>query len=74
MSEETEGIVTKELFQEFSRLEAPSLGALSKLNHSLLNPQIRAQSGAVPGTSHNSYTEDQEAKGDHSQKDPCPEV
>ena len=74
VSEEIEGIVTKKLFQEFSRLETRSLGALSQLNHSFLNLQIRAQSGVVPGTSQNSNTEDQELKGDHSQQDPCPEV
>ena len=41
VSEEIEGRVTKNLSQEFSRTESRILGALSKLNEFLLNPQLR---------------------------------
>ena len=47
-SEKMEGRVTKKLFQEFSRTESRILGALSKLDDSLLNPQVRTLSGTVP--------------------------
>ena len=40
----------------------------------LLNPQVRAQSGTVPGTSPYSNTENQEPSTDRSQDDPRPEV
>ena len=41
VSEEIEGRVTKRLSQEFSRTESRILGALSKLDEFLLNPQVR---------------------------------
>ena len=41
ISKEIEGRVTKKLFQEFSRTESRFLGALSKLDEFLLNPQVR---------------------------------
>ena len=41
VSEDIEGRVTKKLSQEFSRTESSILGALSKLDEFLLNPQIR---------------------------------
>ena len=50
------------------------LGALSKWNEFLLNLQVPAQSGTVPGTSWNSSTENQEPKLDRSQNDPRPEL
>ena len=49
-SEEIEGRVTKKLSQEFSRAESRILGALSKLDEFLLNPQITTHSETVPGT------------------------
>ena len=49
VSEEIEGRVTRKLSQEFSRTESRILGALSKLDRFLLNPQIRTHSGTVPG-------------------------
>ena len=57
MSEEIEGRVTKKLFQEFSGTESQLLGALSNLKGFFPNPQVRAQSGTVLGTSWNSNTE-----------------
>ena len=50
VSEEIEGRVTKKLSQELSRTDSRVLGALSKLDESFLNPQIRTFSGTVPGT------------------------
>ena len=40
VSEEIEGRVTKKLSKEFSRTENCVLGALSRLDEFLLNPQI----------------------------------
>ena len=72
--EEIAGRVTKKLSQEFSRTESRILGALSKLDEFLLNPQIRTHSGTVPGTYRNTNVENQEPNEDHSQDDPHPEV
>ena len=69
-----EGRVTKKLSKEFSRTESRILGALSKLDDILLNPQVRTCSVAVPGTSRNSGSENREPTGDRSQSDPCPEA
>ena len=41
VSEEIEGRVTKKLSKEFNRTESRILGALSKLDEFLLNPQVR---------------------------------
>ena len=60
VSEEIEGRVTKKLSKEFSRTESRILGALSKLDEFLLNPQVRACSVAVPGTSRSSNLENRE--------------
>ena len=57
MSKEIEGRVTKKLSQEISRTESRVLGALSKLDEFLLNPQLRTYSGTVPGTSRNNDSE-----------------
>ena len=73
VSEEIEGRVTKKLAQEVSRTESRILGALSKLDEFLLNPQIRAHSGTVPGTFRNTNVENQGTKEDDSQIDPHPE-
>ena len=72
--EKIEGRVTKKLSQEFSRTESRILGALSKFDEFLLNPQVRTCSGAVPGTSRNSDLENQEPTRDRSQNDRYPEV
>ena len=73
-SEEIEGRVTKKIPQEFIRRESRILGALSKLDEFLLNPQVRTCSVAVPGTSRNRKSENRETTGDHSLDDPCPET
>ena len=74
VSEEIEGRVTKKLSKEFNKTESRILGALSKLDEFLLNPQVRTCSVAVPGTSKNNISENRETTGDRSSDDPCPEV
>ena len=74
VSEEIECRVIKKLLKEFSRTESRILGALSKLDEFLLNPQIRTCSVAVPGTSRNNNSENRETTGDRSSDDTCPEV
>ena len=74
VSEEIEGRVTKKLSEEFSRTESGILGALSKLDELLLNPQARTCSMAVPGSSRNTNLGNRETTGDHSSDDPYPEV
>ena len=72
--EEIEGRVAKKLFKEFSKTESRILGALSKLDEFLLNPQVRTCSVAVQGTSRNANLENRETHGDRSSDDPYPEV
>ena len=74
VSEEIEGRVTKKLSKEFSKTESRILGALSKLDEFLLNPQVRTCSMAVPGTSRNTNLESRETTGDRSSDDLYPEV
>ena len=74
ISEEIECRVTKKLSQEFSRIESRILGALSKLDNFLFNPQIRTHSGTVPGTLRNTNVENQGTNEDDSQSDPHPEA
>ena len=74
VSEEIEGRVTKKISKEFSRTESRILGALSKLDDFLLNPQVRTCSVVVPGTSGNGNSEYRKPTGDRSLDDPCPEV
>ena len=74
VSEEIEGRVIKKLSQQFSRRESRILGALSKLEEFLLNPQIRTHSGTVPGTFRNTDVVSQGTNEDDSQSDPHPEV
>ena len=74
VSEEIEGRVTKKLSKEFSRTESRILGALSKLDEFLLNPQVWTCSVAVPGTSRSSNLENQGANEDRPSDDPGPEV
>ena len=70
VSEEIEGSVTIKLSKEFSRTESRILGALSKLDEFLLNPQVRTRSVAVPGSSRNNDLENRESSGDRSLGDP----
>ena len=51
VSERIQGRGTKRLPKELSRTESRILGALVKLDESLLNPQFWTCSVAVPGTS-----------------------
>ena len=74
VSEENEGRVTKKLSKEFSKTESRILGALSKLDEFLLNPQVRTFSVAVQGTSRKANSENRETHGDRSSDDPYPEV
>ena len=74
VSEEIEGRVTKKLSKEFSKTESRVLGALSKLDELLPNPQVRTCSVALPGTSRNNYSENRKTTGDRSSDDPYPEV
>ena len=74
VSEEIEGRVTKKLSLEFSRTESRILGALSKLDDFLVNPQIRTQSGIVPGILRNTNVENQGTNEEYSQSDPHPEA
>ena len=73
VSEEIEGRVTKKLSKEFNKTESRILGALSKLDEFLLNPQVRTCSVAARGTSRNSNLESRETHEDHSSNDPYPE-
>ena len=74
VSEEIEGRVTKKLSQEFNSAKPHILGALSKFDELLLNPQIRTHSWTVSGPFRNTNVENQEPNGDRSQDDPHPEV
>ena len=74
VSEKIEGRVTKKLSKDFSRTESLVLGALSKPDEFLLNPQLRTCSVAVPGISRNNDSENREPTVDRSLGDPCPEV
>ena len=74
VSEEIEGRVTKKLSKEFSKTESRILGALSKLDELLLNPQVRTCSVAFPGTTRSNNSENRETTGDHPSDDPYPKV
>ena len=74
VSEEIEGRVTKKHSKEFSNTESRIVGALSKLDEFLLNPQVRTCSVAVPGTSRNKNSENRETNGDRSSDGPYPKV
>ena len=74
VSDEIEVIVTKKLCKEFSGTESRILGALSKLDEFLLNPQVWTCSVAVPGTSRNTNLENRETTGDRSSDNPYPKV
>ena len=74
VSEEIEGRVTKKLSKEFSRTESRILGALSKLDEFLLNPQVRTCSAVAPGTSRSNNLENQGTNEDRPSDDPGLEV
>ena len=70
--EEIEGRVTKKLSKEFSKTESRILGALSKLDELLLNPQVRTCSIAVPGSNRNNNSENRVLLGIVPQTIPTP--
>ena len=72
VSEEIEGRVTKKLSKEFNKTESRILGALSKLDEFLLNPQVRTCS-VFQGASRNANSESREIHGDRSSTGPYPE-
>ena len=74
VSEEIEGRVTRNVSQEFNRTESRILGALSKVDEFLLNPQVRTFSRTVPGTTRNNDLENRDPTEDRSRNDPYPEV
>ena len=74
VSEEIEDRFIKKLSEEFSRRESRILGALSKFDEFLLNPQVRTCSVAFPGTSMNSNSENREPTGDRLLGDSCPKT
>ena len=74
VSGEIKGKSLKNFPSDFSRTESRILGALSKLDEFLLNPQVRTCSVAVPGTSRNNNSENRELTGDRSLDDSCPEL
>ena len=72
VSEEIEGRVTKKLSKDFNKTESRILGALSKLDEFLLNPQARTCS-VVQGASRSANSANREIHGDRSSNDPYPE-
>ena len=72
VSEEIEGRVTKKLSKKFKKTESRILGALSKLDEFILNPQVRTCS-VVQGAKRNANSENRETHGDLSLNDPYPE-
>ena len=70
VSEETRSRVITKPSQDFSRTVSHILGALSKLDEFLLNPEIRTHFGTVPGRFWNTNVENQDPKEDGSQDDP----
>ena len=74
VSEEIEESVTKNFSKDISRTKSRILGALSKLDEFLLNPQVRTCSVAVPGTSRNNHSENREPTEDRFLGYPCSEV
>ena len=72
VSEENERRVFKRFSKEISREESRILCALPKLDDCLLNPQIRTCSIAVPGTSGNNCSLNQEPTGYRFLGEYCP--
>ena len=72
ISEEIDGRETKTLSKEFSWTESRILGALSKLDEFLPNPQVRSCSVVVPGATRNDNSVKREHNRDRSQTIPAP--
>ena len=64
--------VTKKLSKEFNKTESRILGALSKLDEFLLNPQVRTCS-VIQGASRNASSKNREILGDRFPNDLYPE-
>ena len=67
VSEEIEGRVTQKLSKEFNKTESRILGALSKLDEFLLNPQVWTCS-VIQGASRNANSDNREIHGDRPLK------
>ena len=74
ITEVSEGVVSKNFADEVSRMESRSLGASSKLDENLLNPQVWTCSVVNPGLSKRNNLENQETTGDRCVSNPCPEM
>ena len=74
VSEEIEGRVTRMLSKEFSRTENRILGALARLDDSLMNPLLPGGSGTTPEPTRNASGIKQGTNEDNSQNDPHPEA
>ena len=74
VSDRIERKVIKKRSEEILRTESRILGALSKLDEFLLNPQVRTCSVALRRTYNNNNSENWESTGDRSVDDPCPEL
>ena len=74
VSEETESSVTNNSSHKVNRTESSILGALSKLDKFLLNPQKWTLSWDFPGASPINALENCEPTGNRSQKDSHPDV
>ena len=74
VSEEIEGRVTKRLSKEFSRTENRILGALARLDDSLMNPLVPGHPGTTLEPSRNALNTSQGTNEDDSQNDLRPEA
>ena len=74
VSEEIEGRVTKKLSQEFSRRENRILGALARLDDSLMNTLSQGHPGTTPETFRKVFSMSQVTNEDDSPSNPHPEA
>ena len=74
VSEEIEGRVTNRLSQEFSGTKNHTLGALARLDDSLMNPLLQDHSGTTAEASQNALNTSQGTNEDDSQNDTHPEA
>ena len=74
VSEEIEERVRKKLSQEFSRTENRILGALARLDDSLMNPLLQGYSGTTQEAPCSTLGTSQGTNEDNSENDPHPEA
>ena len=74
VAEEIEGRVTKRLSKEFSRTENRILGALARLDDSLMKPLLPGHSGTTPEPSRNALNTSHGTNEDDSRNDLHPEA